>query len=151
MVPLVYDLWPDAAEVSGALDTDSLLTRIAVAFNRWWLHRSDGVVFIGPNMANRVAERYGRPERTAIIETGADLAEFLHASTDKGETSLDRWLEDGFVASYVGNMGVMHDVDTLAEAVELLNRDRSGSWRSLVDSSLRTWSSTLAEVVGGLR
>jgi len=123
VVPLVYDLWPDAAEVSGALDSGSWPTRFAARFNRWWLHRSDGVVFIGPNMASRIGERYGYPQRSAIIETGADLTEFLDAYGEVGTSSLDRWLKEGFVVSYVGNMGVMHDVDTLAQAVGLLEPD----------------------------
>lgn len=126
VVPLVYDLWPEAAEVSGTLRPGSWPTCLAARFNRWWLHRSDGVVFIGPNMAARVSERYGRPPRSAIIETGADLAEFLDAEAGAGDTDLDRWLEKGLVASYVGNMGAMHDVDTLADAVQLLDDQSDG-------------------------
>ncbi len=118
VVALVYDLWPEAAEVAGAVRSDAALARMARAFNRWWLHRADLVVFIGPNMQRSVTETYGAVARSAVIETGADLAEFLQPGTDRGATDLDRWLDDGVVAAYVGNLGAMHDVETMADAVD---------------------------------
>jgi lipopolysaccharide/colanic/teichoic acid biosynthesis glycosyltransferase len=116
VVPLVYDLYPDALEVSGVATRGGAIDMIATALNRWWLHRADGVVFIGEGMAEHVCKRYTTPQRWTVIETGAELKEFEHAG-EASETDLERWCEGKRVIGYVGNLGHMHDWETLADAI----------------------------------
>ncbi len=119
VVALVYDVYPDALEVSGVATPTGLLARAAAGANRFWLSRADAVVFIGPVMAEHVCGRYGSPPYSEVIETGASVSEFdtvcAHAADAKSE--LERWCRGKVVVSYVGNLGQMHDWETVCRAV----------------------------------
>ncbi|MFT5435065.1 MAG: lipopolysaccharide/colanic/teichoic acid biosynthesis glycosyltransferase, partial [Myxococcota bacterium] len=124
VVPLVYDLYPDALEAGGVASANGWVARTAEAANRWWFPQADGVVFIGHRMAAHARQRYGEPSRWAVIETGADAAE-LDPPTLRtaAQSDLERWCDDRFVVAYVGNLGHVHDVETLqAGVLELAQR-----------------------------
>lgn len=122
VVPLVYDLWPDALEAGGLARTDGLLSRLGAAANRHWFARADGLVFIGHRMARHAIARYGEPKRWTVIETGADQGELSAdaAGPAAAQSELERWCDGRTVCAYVGNMGRMHDVATLRDAVPRL-------------------------------
>ena len=119
VVALVYDVYPDALEVSGVATPTGLLARAAAGANRFMLSRADAVVFIGPQMAEHVRGRYGSPPYSEVIETGASVSEFdtgcAHAAD--AESELERWCRGKVVVSYVGNLGQMHDWETVCRAV----------------------------------
>jgi len=119
VVALVYDIYPDALEAAGVVDPQGLVARAAAGANRFWLSRADAVVFIGPEMAEHVCGRYGSPPCWEVIETGASVSEFdtvcAHAADDEGE--LERWCRGKIVVSYVGNLGQVHDWETMCRAV----------------------------------
>jgi colanic acid biosynthesis glycosyl transferase WcaI len=123
VVPLIYDLYPDALEAGGVAVHSGLVSRLAAAANRYLFAGADAVVFIGERMAEHAEARYGRPRRAEILETGADTRE-LNPDTMGGppESPLERWCEGRYVLSYVGNLGRVHDWDTLKEGVPRLLR-----------------------------
>jgi glycosyltransferase involved in cell wall biosynthesis len=124
VIPLVYDLFPDALEAVGATARGGLVDRLATLLNRWWLERADGVVFIGQAMADHACRRYATPRHWTVIETGADAAVFADAGGPEPESELERWCEGKTVIAYVGNFGHVHDWETLAEAIPRLVRTR---------------------------
>ena len=119
VVPLIYDLYPDAFEAADVPGAQGPLGRIAAAMNRQLFAQADGVVFIGRRMAEHVARRYGEPRRSVIIETGADLDEFSpqRIGDMTPESELESFCRTHTTLSYVGAMGSMHDVETFAEAL----------------------------------
>ncbi len=119
VVPLVYDLYPDAMEVAGVASSQGAVAQAARFLNRIMVQEADGVVFIGRRMADHVIANYGEPKRYTIIETGADASEFDPSSLGPAEsqTELEAFCDDHFVISYVGAMGAMHDWQTLAELI----------------------------------
>jgi glycosyltransferase involved in cell wall biosynthesis len=119
VVGLLYDLIPDALQVTHGVDPRNPGYRIAAWGNRFWIRHADGVVFLGERMAEYTRETYGSPRRCAIIGVGADPREFEPAALgDPAPCSdLERWCEGHVVASYVGNLGLSHDWDTLAAAI----------------------------------
>ncbi len=106
VIPLIYDLYPDALEAAGVVKPSSAVSRLATVVNRYWMRRVDGAVFIGHAMRAHSLARYGTPARHIVIETGADAQEF---DPEKKGAAV--------VFSYVGNMGAMHDWETLAGAL----------------------------------
>lgn len=121
VVPLVYDLYPDAFEATGARGV-GLVGQLASAANRYWFRRADALVFIGRRMGEHARARYGEPRRFAVIETGADSEELEPTAIRRSapETPLEEWCQGRLVLSYVGNMGRVHDWETLAAAVPRL-------------------------------
>ncbi len=151
VVALVYDVYPDALEVSGVA-TPAPLARIAAGANRFWLSRADAVVFIGPEMAEHVRGRYGSPPCWELIETGASVSEFdtgcAHAADVESE--LKRWCRGKVVASYVGNMGQMHDWETVCRAVPRVLADPALARLAFVVAASGAGAETLATQWSGL-
>jgi lipopolysaccharide/colanic/teichoic acid biosynthesis glycosyltransferase len=122
VVPLIYDLYPDAMEVAGVAKSRGPAARIAAALNRMMVKNADGVVFIGRRMAERVIRQYGQPKRYTVIETGADTQEFSaeNLGDESPQSELEAFAESHLTLSYVGAMGAMHDWVTLAQALPRL-------------------------------
>lgn len=113
VVPLVYDLVPDVFDVREA-SRYTWVKGALRALNRWWFRKADGIVFIGPRMAEAASASYGRPRTFAVLETGADPSEFAQPADAVDQTELDIFASSGILVSYVGNMGEVHDTDALA-------------------------------------
>lgn len=122
VVPLVYDLYPDALEAGGLARAGGFASRIAETANRFLFKRADGMVFIGQRMGAHARQRYGEPKAWVVLETGADSTEFNAQTLGElaAETDLERWCEGRVVLGYVGNLGIVHDWETLAETVRRL-------------------------------
>jgi colanic acid biosynthesis glycosyl transferase WcaI len=116
VVPLVYDMFPDAFEAHGWTKQGGAIDWLATRLNRWWLRGADGVVFIGKGMAEHACARYATPSKWTVIETGADAREFENIGGDS-ESDLERWCEGKRIIAYVGKFGPMHDWETLSEAI----------------------------------
>jgi len=114
VVALMYDIYPDALEAAGM--EPNFLTKTLELINRWTLKHVDGVVYLGDVMKASAETRYGSNPNTWIIANGADPAEFGQ-SDDALPESLRTWMKDRVLFSYAGNMGVMHDVETLQNAI----------------------------------
>jgi glycosyltransferase involved in cell wall biosynthesis len=127
VVPLVYDLYPDALESSALVAPGGFVDKLLTSMNRWWLRRAAGVVFIGEEMAEHVRQRYATPLRWTVIETGAQVSEFEQAP-GVSESELERWCDGKRIISYVGNFGHVHEWETLSEAIPkvVTTRERVG-------------------------
>lgn len=114
VVPLMYDMYPDALEAAGV--HKKWLTHIMTLANHYMLKYADGVVHIGDVMKDNAEKRYGSNPKTWVIPNGASQEEFRAASQALPE-DLANWMTNRCIFSYVGNMGLMHDVETLKVAV----------------------------------
>lgn len=114
VVALMYDIYPDALEALGL--SHPLLSAVMGVANRYLFKHADAVVHIGNVLKSNAESRYGKNPHTYLIQTGGARCEFTnknHALPDE----LTAWMRDRTIFSYVGNMGLMHDVETLAAAV----------------------------------
>lgn len=110
VVALLYDLYPEALEATGNRRPNKIAARIGSWMNRFVMGKADGVVFIGKKMADHVRSRYGDPRRELIAETGAMSSEYEGTWTEDSS-------EDRQILSYVGNLGLVHDWETVAQAL----------------------------------
>lgn len=132
VVSLMYDMYPDAFEAAGV--DNKWLSKIMTAANKWMIRHSDAVVYLGDEMRASSEKRYGKNPITWIIPNGADRTEFDKAAVR--ENALDKdfqaWCQDRCLFSYVGNMGLMHDVETLEKAVPKFLADLNDDEKSHV-------------------
>ncbi len=150
VVPLVYDLYPDAVEAAGLGRPRGLAARFMEGLNRWWIGRADGVVFIGERMAEHAEERYGRPARRTVIETGADGAELDPAQRFDGDAPWGAWLGGRTLFSYVGNLGHVHDWETLPGALDALDPAEDAVLVAASGPGLSRWREAMATYAGEL-
>ena len=120
VIALVYDLYPDALEIAG-MSTDGLAGKAMAAANRFTFKHANAVVFIGSKTAAHACQQYGEPAKWTVIETGADADELSpQRNSGPSQSDLETWCSERTVFSYIGNMGMSHDWETLKEAVPAL-------------------------------
>jgi len=151
IVALVYDLYPDALAV-GPRKSPRLVDAVAKAANRYLFRHADGVVFIGETMAAYATTAYGEPQRMTVIETGATTAEFSTANVGgaAAESELERFCDGRVTLSYVGNMGHVHDIETLAEALPRWLEGDGGARRAAVIAASGPGSDVVKERWAGV-
>jgi glycosyltransferase involved in cell wall biosynthesis len=110
VVHLLYDLYPEALTVANGSDPAALTSRLIAAVTRSTLGRADATVFIGQRLRAYAESRYGLAKRAAVIEVGSDVALFPRPPSSP--------LEGPLRMLYSGQLGRMHDVDTLARLLE---------------------------------
>lgn len=112
VIHLLYDLFPDAIEVAGRIPTDGcrsrLLGRIARA-NQSWV---DGTVYLGQFLREYAERRWGGSRHPAVIPIATDIRLYENPQP----TSLCRPLR----VHYGGQLGLMHEADSLAATIQAL-------------------------------
>jgi glycosyltransferase involved in cell wall biosynthesis len=108
------DLYPDIAVDMGVLSPRSPLTRIlgwAFDFARL---RADGIIALGDEMKDRLIAQHGIPaEKIHVCENWADGRDIDPLPFPSGPLTL----------YYSGNLGVVHEVDTILDAIEHFRDD----------------------------
>ncbi len=124
VVPLIYDLYPDAVEASGHAKISPALMAVAKTLNRFLFAHADGVVFIGARMAAHATATYGDTRAHVVIHTGASLDEFaaLREQASKIDEVCGVNVAGKRLISYVGNMGQVHEWETLRDGLAQLIR-----------------------------
>jgi colanic acid biosynthesis glycosyl transferase WcaI len=108
------DIFPDAFVSLGALTAHGLAARVLGKIQAAVRRRSDGIIVLGPCMRTRLLGD-GTPDRLIhVAENWADGTR-IQAGPNRGSGPLNIF--------YSGNLGLAHDVDTIAEAIRHFNND----------------------------
>jgi len=118
IVHLVYDLFPDALEISGEVHHDTFLAKILRFFTQMTFRRADANVFLGRHLKSFAESQYGKITSSYIIPVGSDHAPFI------GFYEID---SKNITFLYCGNMGRMHDILTLQNYICETDNDLSGT------------------------
>lgn len=108
-VNLVYDLYPDALELSGALGRNSLPARLLARTTRYALAECTTSVFLGARLRAHAERRYCAARAAVVIPVGADASPFRRLPPER------RPKEAGVEVLYCGQLGRMHDAATIGE------------------------------------
>ena len=117
-----YDVYPEVAILTDSLSENGMVSRVMRWINRFVFRQADAVVALSGEMKDFLSTNRPIPqEKVHIIPNWYE---------DQGEPNRDRsgnrfaGLTAGrFVVSYFGNMGMIHDMDTIREAVYALKDD----------------------------
>jgi glycosyltransferase involved in cell wall biosynthesis len=121
LVNWLQDLFPEVAvalNVGGRLG--AVFFRIARPFRNWSLKEARTNVVVGRSMADRLLEQGIARKKIRIIENWAEGDLIRQLAPPENELRKDWGLEDRFVVGYAGNLGRAHDLDTIIEAMRLL-------------------------------
>ena len=114
VIPLMYDIYPDAFEAAGI--NKKWFSKLMTAANRWMIRHADAMIYIGDITRESAEKRYGVHPVTYVIPTVANQKEFENVAPALPKDLAD-WMENRTIFSYVGNMGILHDIDTMARAI----------------------------------
>jgi glycosyltransferase involved in cell wall biosynthesis len=121
-VNLVYDLFPDALEVSGKWKRNGLGVQACGWLARLIKKSCDVSVFLGDFLRMHAVRRWGSPIlRTTAIHIGADVNLF--------NSELRPAASESICLHYGGQLGYMHDPDSLIESLIFVARSNFSNVR----------------------
>jgi colanic acid biosynthesis glycosyl transferase WcaI len=133
VVHWVYDLFPDVLVLAGTMKEGSMGEKLLRRLVRDTFDRAAANVFLGERLRAHAESRFGPIPRSTVIAVGCDSSPFRLAPPKDRPPGLPlRML-------YCGNMGRMHDVETivgvlrqgLPEGVEIEFRGNGAGFRIL--------------------
>lgn len=107
-VNLLYDLFPDALTLAGAVRRGSFVERQLSRLTRFAFRRCSATVFLGERLREHAIATYGSPRHSVVIPVGAEGAPFA----DSPPESLPP--DQRLIVLYSGQMGAMHEVETIS-------------------------------------
>ena len=123
-IPVVYyvqDVYPEAAESAGLLQTRGLVSRLLGAWDRQLCLKSRKVIAISDTMRDLLCRnRAIPPARIAVIPNWVDQDEFPHETRGDGWRREMGVAPDVFVAMYAGTMGLASGADVLVDVAKHL-------------------------------
>jgi|SRR5580704_4667626 colanic acid biosynthesis glycosyl transferase WcaI len=122
-VPFVFevrDLWPESLAAVGVGNGNSMLYRVLAKLAGFLYLRSDRVVVVTPAFEDYLVEHWRVPRgKISVIENGVETQLFApDASIAEAGAVLRRELgvEEKYVVSYIGTMGMAHGLETIVAA-----------------------------------
>lgn len=117
----VRDYWPHAAVALGQLRSRRVI-RLAEHLERFLYRRAARLVAVTPGMRRLMLERGIPAHRIELIPNGADLAAFT-PGTSPPQGSGPSPAGGGWTVLYSGTHGLVHGMDVIVDAAELLRDD----------------------------
>jgi len=109
------DVYPDVAIDLSYFKAGGAADRLVGALADFSRHRADGVIALGECMKDRLVHRGIRPEHIFVAENWADSTAILPLPKPDNSKPM--------VLLYSGNLGLAHDVETIAGAMLRLRGD----------------------------
>jgi glycosyltransferase involved in cell wall biosynthesis len=117
-VPFVFevrDLWPESLAAVGAGQPGSLLHRTLGTIAGFLYRQSHRIVVVTPAFADHLVEHWNVPrEKISVVENGVESQLFAPQADDELRRRLH--LQNKFVVSYIGTIGMAHGLETVVSA-----------------------------------
>ena len=115
----VRDLWPESIIAVGAARR-GLIIRMLERLEHYLYSQSDHIVVVTDAFKRFIEGKGIDPRKISVLKNGADLQAFAEPLDSD---LLQEWrrkldLEDKFVASYIGTIGMAHRADVMLEAAQ---------------------------------
>jgi glycosyltransferase involved in cell wall biosynthesis len=138
-VLLIHDVYPEAAVVAGLLRPGSLIPRFLDRCVRWLYRSVDKIIVLGRDMQELVRSKIDAATPIDVITNWADLDSIHPMPRDENPLLKETGLTDKFVIQYAGNMGAVHDIETLVRAAVLLRNEPRIHFLMIGSGSKRAW------------
>lgn len=116
----VRDLWPEGAVQLGVL-TNPVAIAASRVLERLAYKSSSHIVALSPGMKDGIVNAGISPEKVSVIPNACDL-ELFHPEVSPGDVRRQFGLEEKFVCSYFGTMGLANGLGFVLDAAEILKR-----------------------------
>ena len=118
----VRDLWPESLTGIGMGTETALHIRSLRALSRFLYRSCDQVVVVSSALKEVIVGKWSiRPDKVSLVENGVDIDLFTpDGDTDAVQQVLG--VDDRFVVSYIGTLGLAHGLDVVLRAAAQLQR-----------------------------
>jgi colanic acid biosynthesis glycosyl transferase WcaI len=123
----VRDLWPESLAAVGVGNENSLLHRVLGAVAKFLYERSDLIVVVTPAFKEHLMRRWQVPaKKIAVVENGVETDLFAPSTAIANHALRQELSAEGkFLVCYIGTMGMAHGLETLLNAADQLQRQKS--------------------------
>jgi glycosyltransferase involved in cell wall biosynthesis len=120
-VCILYDLYPDVAIQLSVISPHHWLTRFWRTINQFVWRNAEQIIVLSPNIKQKIIQQYGLPaHRLSVIHSWADPHVLRPYPKHENWFAQQHQLDRTFTVVYSGNMGRCHDMNTILEAIALL-------------------------------
>jgi colanic acid biosynthesis glycosyl transferase WcaI len=123
-VPFVFevrDLWPESLAAVGVGEENSILHRSLSKIAGFLYRQCDRVVVVTPAFEDHLVKHWRVPrEKISVIENGVETQQF--APDSASELKRELGVEEKFVVSYIGTMGMAHGLETVLDTAAQLQQ-----------------------------
>jgi glycosyltransferase involved in cell wall biosynthesis len=123
-VPFVFevrDLWPESLAAVGVGKENSILHRSLAKIAGFLYRQCDRLVVVTPAFEDHLVKYWSVPrEKISVIENGVETQQF--APDQASELRRELGVEEKFVVSYIGTMGMAHGLETILDAAAQLQQ-----------------------------
>jgi glycosyltransferase involved in cell wall biosynthesis len=110
LITWMFDLYPECLVVHGSTPRGSFLFNFILRLMRFTVAKSNSVVYLGARLKSFGDATYGGGDRSTNIPIGSGFP----------AASVQRLPSTEILFSYTGNIGRLHDVESLAEAIRTI-------------------------------
>lgn len=133
----VRDIWPESIEAVGAGKKKFLIQTVG-RLAKWMYSRADHIITVGDGYRDKLLEVSTVPrEKVSVVYNGVDFERFEPEKLDYPEEFRTLGLEDKFVVSYVGTLGMAHGLAVVLKAAELTQDRPEIAWLIVGDGAER--------------
>ncbi|MGB3652612.1 MAG: glycosyltransferase family 4 protein [Rivularia sp. (in: cyanobacteria)] len=120
-VCLLYDLYPDIAVALDVIPEKNWLVRFWQMLNRLIWQEASGIIVLSSGMKQQVADICPQvTDKISVIHSWGDAKEIIPINKQDNWFAQQYKTVNQFTVLYSGNMGRVHDIDTILEAAKLL-------------------------------
>ncbi len=124
-IPLVFevrDIWPESAVILGELHNKRAIA-LSERLERTCYARASRIVVVTEGIRRRLLERGLPAAKLALIQNGANVAQFRPEPEAAARLRHELGLDGKFVLIYAGVHGLAQGMETLVQAADLLRDD----------------------------
>lgn len=114
----VRDIWPESIVTVGAMSR-GLVTRMLEVLERIMYRGANHVVAVGNGYRDNIVGKVPVQDRISVITNGVDCDQYRPREPSPGFLK-EHGLDDRFVCSYVGTIGMAHGLEVMLRAARLL-------------------------------
>lgn len=118
----IRDLWPDFAIDMGVLKNPVLIS-LSRRLERFLYDRATHIVVNSPAYKNYLLSSGVSADRISLIPNGVDL-EMFPLTNAANSFRMELGLQDAFIVTYAGALGLANDIQTILKAAALLQQER---------------------------
>ncbi|MBE0612769.1 MAG: glycosyltransferase family 4 protein [Burkholderiales bacterium] len=118
LVNWVQDVFPEVAEALGVRALGGPQAEVLRWLRNWAFGAAAANVVLGERMAEVVGRAGRMPERTRVIPNWADMEAIRPVAAADNPLRREWGLDGKFVVCYSGNMGRVHEFDTILDAAQ---------------------------------
>jgi colanic acid biosynthesis glycosyl transferase WcaI len=137
LVNWLQDVFPEIAQVLGVRGLNGLVGRVLVQLRDCSINCAKANVVLGTSMANRIRAIGANPNTVHVMPNWADGDAIIPLDHDKNSFRAEWGLDEQFVIGYSGNMGRVHEFETIIDAAEVFKDEIETTFLFIGDGAQR--------------